>query len=225
VKILSLETTDPIGSVAAAVDENLLAEFNLNANQRSAQSLPPGIKSLLESVNWMADDVEFVALTIGPGSFTGLRVGITMAKTFAYAVDAQVLGVNTLDVIAETAPADVSKLTAAVDAQRGDVVLRKYQRQNDGLLMPTGEQCLMPFEHWLLELSAGDTITGPLPERMLKCIPPGINVLEPRYRRPIAGMVAKLARREYEAGQRDDIWSIAPKYSRRSAAEEKLLDK
>ena len=137
-KILALETTDAVGSVAAMSDGNLLLELELNQQQRTAQSLPPGMKTLLERVGWKPADVQLVALTIGPGSFTGLRIGVTMAKTFAYSVGAEILGVNTLDTIAEAAPADVSALTAVIDAQRGDIVSRSFKRDPEGWLIAHG---------------------------------------------------------------------------------------
>ena len=70
--ILALETTDSVGSVAAMADGKLLLELELNPQQRTAQSLPPGMATLLERVGWKPADVQLVALTIGPGSFTGL---------------------------------------------------------------------------------------------------------------------------------------------------------
>jgi len=89
VRILALETTEMAGSLAAMHDGKLLAELELDPRQRTAQSLAPGMKTLLAKVAWRPADVELVAVTIGPGSFTGLRLGITTAKTFAYALGAE----------------------------------------------------------------------------------------------------------------------------------------
>ncbi|OHB85019.1 MAG: tRNA (adenosine(37)-N6)-threonylcarbamoyltransferase complex dimerization subunit type 1 TsaB, partial [Planctomycetes bacterium RBG_16_64_12] len=110
-KVLALETTERVGSVAAMDDGNLLCELKLCPKQRSAQSLAPGIKMLLERVGWQPTDVDLVATTVGPGSFTGLRVGVTTAKSFAYGVQADILGVDTLEVIAAAAPAHVQTLS------------------------------------------------------------------------------------------------------------------
>jgi tRNA threonylcarbamoyl adenosine modification protein YeaZ len=99
-RILALETTDKTGSVAAMADGNLLAELTLEPTQRSAQSLAPALQQLLQQVGWQPADVQLVAVSIGPGSFTGLRVGVTAAKVFAYAVGAEVLGISTLEAIA-----------------------------------------------------------------------------------------------------------------------------
>jgi tRNA threonylcarbamoyladenosine biosynthesis protein TsaB len=98
-RILALETSDQTGSVAALDGDNLLEELILEQSQRSAQSLAPAMQNLLRRVGWQPSDVQLVAVSVGPGSFTGLRVGVTAAKVFAYAVGAEVLGINTLEVI------------------------------------------------------------------------------------------------------------------------------
>src|SRR4030042_1258471 len=103
-RILALETTDKAGSVAAMADGNLLAELTLGQTQRSAQSRAPAMLALLKQVGWRPADVQLVAVSVGPGSFTGLRVGVTTAKVFAYAIGAEVLAIDTLETIASGAP-------------------------------------------------------------------------------------------------------------------------
>ena len=212
--ILALETTDSVGSVAAMADGKLLLELGLNPQERTARSLPPGIATLFERVGWKPADVGLVALTIGPGSFTGLRVGVTMAKTFAYSVGAEVLGVNTLDTIAEAAPADLSALTAAIDAQRGNVVVRSFSRGPDGALQPPGDQRLVSIDRWLQELPAGMVVTGPALTKIAPRLPSHVILLDQKYWTPRAAMVAQLAHRQYTAGRRDDLWTLVPQYSR-----------
>ena len=121
-RILALETTERIGSVAASDGDNLLLCNDLNRDERGAQSLAPGIRDLLDQVGWGPADVELVAVTQGPGSFTGLRIGLTTAKVFAYATGAALLGIDTLRVIAARTPDNVDDLAVAIDAQRGDLV-------------------------------------------------------------------------------------------------------
>ena len=118
-RILAIETTERIGSVAALNDARLLAEATLTSEQRTAQSLAPALVELLSRARWQAADVDLIAVTDGPGSFTGLRIGVTMAKTLAYAIEAKVLGINTLEVIAAQAPPSEAAVTAVIDAQPG----------------------------------------------------------------------------------------------------------
>jgi tRNA threonylcarbamoyladenosine biosynthesis protein TsaB len=226
VRILALETTENIGGVAAAIDDNLLLQHNLDPQQRSTQSLAPAVKELLENVGWRPRDVELVALTVGPGSFTGLRVGLAMAKVFAYAVGAGILGLDTLEVIAAAAPPEVESLSVAVDAQRGEVVARRFRRgpaadRPTRWFEPLDSAELVPIEEWLASLPTGTTVSGPALRKWRDPLPAGTNVLDPTLWAPTAANVARLAFRDYTAGRRDDLWSLLPVYSRRAAAEEK----
>jgi len=221
-RILALETTDKTGSVAVAEDANVLLELELEQNQRSAQSLAPGIDAALKQAGWKPTDVQLTAVTVGPGSFTGLRVGVTTAKVFAYAVGAEVLGIDTLEAIAEAAPADVMALQVVMDAQRGDVVMRSFCRGvSCKRLEPVAPQELLPIDLWLDQLVAGTVVSGPVLSRLVDRLPTGVVPLDPRQWAPRASQVARLAAQHYAAGRRDDLWRLAPIYLRRAAAEEK----
>ena len=112
-----------------------------------AQSLAPGLVQLWEKTGWKSTDVELVAVTAGPGSFTGLRVGVTTAKVLAYVARAEILGVDTLEAVAMRAPADVESLSIGVDAQRGQVVAQTFHRRG-GLLLPEEAARLLNVDEW-----------------------------------------------------------------------------
>ena len=250
-RILAIETTDKIGSVAAFDDANLLAELVLDHSQRSAQSLAPAMRDLLIQVGWSPSDVQLLAVSIGPGSFTGLRVGVTAAKVFAYAVGAEVLGVNTLEAIAANCIATQSnKILVVMDAQRGEVVVQSFVRQADGWFAPAGPQDLLDADVWLARLSVAASgellpptnapplqwggfekrqdfleshqlVTGPGLVRLFDRLPPGVAALDQSCWHPRASAVGRLAARYHAEGRRDDLWKLVPHYYRRSAAEEK----
>jgi tRNA threonylcarbamoyladenosine biosynthesis protein TsaB len=220
-RILALETSDLTGSVAAAVDGNVLVELQLDPRQRSAQSLAPAVKLLLERVAWQAGEVHLLAVTIGPGSFTGLRVGVATAKVFAYAAGAEVLGISTLEAIAAATPTGVAAVSAAVDAQRGDVVAQRFRRGAGGWMEADGASALLPLEQWLAALPPGFAVSGPVLKKWTNPLPAGVTMLDRAFWRPMAADVARLAYRDYLTGRRDDLWSLLPLYSRPSAAEEK----
>lgn len=220
-KILALETSEAIGTVAAFCDGDLLYEHTLNPDQRSAQSLTPGVKATLEKVGWQPADVELVAVTVGPGSFTGLRVGVTTAKTFAYSVGAAVLGLDTLEVIAARAPADVQQLSVAVDAQRGQVIAGLFQRDGDGHFVAPRPSELVNAKDWLESVPTGLPISGPVLRKLADRIPEGVTVLPADRWAPTASAVGLLAKHYHALGRRDDVWKLVPHYSRPSAAEEK----
>jgi len=220
-RILALETSELTGSVAAAVDGKILAELQLDPQQRSAQSLAPAIRSLLKLIGWKPREIGLLAVTIGPGSFTGLRVGVATAKVFAYAAGAEVLGISTLEAIAAGAPDNITALSVAVDAQRGDVVAQHFRRETAGWLKPVGAAVLVPLEEWVQRLPPGSAISGPVLKKWAGLLPAGVSMLDRACWHPTAGNVARLAHRDYLAGRRDDLWALLPIYSRQSAAEEK----
>ena len=164
-RILALETTDPVGSVAAFDGCNLLSELMLDKSLRSAAALAPAMQSLLKQVEWLPNDVQLVGVSVGPGSFTGIRIGVSTAKVFAYCVGADVLAVNTLEAIAAgsgPAPCAVGDgqrrvpiTEVAIDAQRGDVVVQCFLGDSPDSLQPEGPQELMAAEVWLARLAPG----------------------------------------------------------------------
>ena len=221
-RILAIETTDKTGTVAATSDGNLLCELELDRQQRSAQSLAPGLHDLLRAVGWQSGDVQLAAVTLGPGSFTGLRVGVTTAKVFAYTIGAEVLGVDTLETIAAAAPIDVLAVDTAMDAQRGEVVARRFVRGTDGWFAAVGPQEILPIEDWLGRLVPEIPVSGPILAKLADRLPAGVRALDPALWYPRAAQVARLAWHYHALGHRDDLWQLAPNYARRSAAEEKL---
>jgi tRNA threonylcarbamoyladenosine biosynthesis protein TsaB len=220
-KILALETTERIGSLAIHDGDKLLDEKSLDAGQRTAQSLAPGVKTLLAEVGWAVKDLDLVAVTIGPGSFTGLRIGVTTAKTLAYAAGGKVLGLDTLEVVAAQTPTEFDRVSVAIDAQRGEVVAGTFTRDKAGHFDWETPAQLLPAEAWLSSLAAGTAVSGPIVRRLLDQVPVGLTVVKESHRIPRAATVAELAARAYREGRRDDLWQLAPKYSRRSAAEER----
>ena len=234
-RILAIETTERIGSVAAFQDTKLVAETRLTGDQRSAQSLAPALAELLKQLQWRAADLDLIAVTSGPGSFTGLRIGVTTAKTLAYAADAEVLGVNTLEVIAAQAPLPDdeipddeipddeinAKITAVIDAQRGQLYSASFVRESNASIRCVEETQIVDCADWLAKRQAGEVVTGPGLSRIAGDLPPGVSVVDPQDWAPRASTVGKLAAAHYENGRRDDVFQLAPQYYRPSAAEEK----
>ena len=221
-RILALETTDLAGSVALMDDGNLIAELELDPDQRSAQSLAPGIKSILESAGIKPSEIDLVAVPIGPGSFTGLRVGLTTAKLFAYAAECKIMGLNTLQILAEAVDPSIQRVATVVDAQRGDVVAAIFNCDADGIMQFESDEKLVAWSKWIAELPADIPVTGPFLRRKAAKLPEHVNVLDRSYWTPTAATTARLASRLFAEGHEDDIWTLLPKYSRPSAAEERF---
>ncbi|MHC4728463.1 MAG: tRNA (adenosine(37)-N6)-threonylcarbamoyltransferase complex dimerization subunit type 1 TsaB [Planctomycetota bacterium] len=101
--VLAIETSSRIGSVAIAVGKKILAEKTFSAPIRHSAEIFPAISDILDRFNRKPDKIEQIYISAGPGSFTGLRIAVTIAKTMHLANTAKIIAVDTLDVIADNA--------------------------------------------------------------------------------------------------------------------------
>lgn len=217
-RILALETSSRCGSVALLADERLIGSSPLLPGQRTAAVLAPTIAAQLDVAGWKAADIDLVAVAQGPGSFTGLRIGVTMAKTLAYAISAEVIGVNTLEVIAAQAACSRRNVWAVIDAQRQQLFASMTTTEEAG---PTR---LIDNQQWLAQLKPSDAVNGSGLRKLVDRLPTGVEVCDQSLWTPQAEMVARIGLRHFQAGRRDDMWKLVPQYYRPSYAEEKLKE-
>ena len=230
--VLGIETSGLDGSVALLDDEHCLGERCLNqTGRRHAQSLVLEIDELLRANSLTSMDVELIAVSRGPGSFTGLRVGMVCAKTFAYATQCRFISVDTFAAIAENVPTSFDRLFVVEDAQREDLFVGEYGRDEGGLWKPLVPIQICPAAEFLQARSETDIVTGPGVKKR------GLNgnfsnwLTDPKIIQPRASVIASLGRRNLTKNDLSvssidtDFWRAAPFYLRASAAEEKLASK
>jgi tRNA threonylcarbamoyladenosine biosynthesis protein TsaB len=220
-KVLAIETSGVTGSAALLEETNVVAECRLDSSHRSAQSLLPAIDSQLKSAGWLPGDIQLVAVAQGPGSFTGLRVGVTAGKTLAYAVGAQLIGVNTLRIIAHQAPRDPQRVNAVIDAHRGQVFSAFFSAAPDARWDEESPTQIMDDELWLQECRVDTLVSGAGLKKLGPRLPAGIRVAAEPLWTPTAAVLGRLGYADFCGGRRDDIWQFVPQYFRKSAAEEK----
>src|SRR5512146_512531 len=104
-RVLAIETSGRVGSIALAQGGSILAEAEFEHGLKHAAEIIPMIDRLCRERQWTPRDIEHAYVSAGPGSFTGLRIGITLAKTLAFATGAKLVAVPTVRVLAENAPA------------------------------------------------------------------------------------------------------------------------
>ena len=219
-RTLALDTSTSTGTVAVLESGVLLGQRELPRGQRSAQALAPLISEQLVEVGWKPREIELIATTRGPGSFTGLRIGVTTAKTLAYATGAQLLAVNTLEVIAAQAPTHVQTLEVVLDAQRQQLYRARYRRDDSGRLATVTQTSIVDASWWISSLESQSYVTGPGLSKLADRLPDGVRRVEPELWAPRAKTVGQLAFDYFRAGRRDDLWQLVPSYFRKSAAEE-----
>lgn len=222
-KLLALETSGKTGSVALLANGHLVLQRQLAADQRSAQSLVPTIRDCLAEAGWLPAQTDLVAVTTGPGSFTGLRVGVVTAKAFAYAADCSAIGIETLRTIAAQSRREAAELRAVIDAQRDQLYCGYFRVDQDQSVEQLRRATIVDCDVWLSELRPGTFVSGPGLRRrgLLDLLPEGIRVSDESVWVPQAATVGRLAWHDYQAGRRDDLWKLTPQYFRKSAAEEK----
>lgn len=219
-RVLAIETVDFTGSLAALDGQQLLQELSLPTEGRSAQTLVPGVQRLLAEVDWRPNQIELVAVATGPGSFTGLRIGVTTAKTLAYAVGSAVMGVNTLEAIAQAVPSEIERFSAVIDAQRGELFVADFHREAGGVLAGADTTRVLTRDQFFATLGAGSVVTGPASRTLQHALPQGVVTVDDALWLPSAAAIGRLALRQFLAGQRTSVFELMPVYFRRTAAEE-----
>jgi len=219
--ILGIDTSGLAGSVALSRGETVLSLRALEqAGRRHAQTLVAEMAALLTAQQLSPRDLNAVAVTQGPGSFTGLRVGIVAAKTLAYALKVPLILVDSFDVIAAQCPADWNTVWIVDDAQRQELYVGRYLRGDAGLWRLEGSRFITPARDWLASLPVEEIVIGPGTARLAADIPSPRIQREIEYTVPRAETVCRLANRRLIAGEVNDVWTATPFYIRVSGAEE-----
>lgn len=221
IMLLSIDTSGLAGSIALTRAGILLGECSLaQAGRRHARTLVAEIANLFREHNLASANCTGIAVSVGPGSFTGLRVGVVCAKTFAYATGCPLTAVDTFEAIAQGCPSDIESVAVIDLAQQGELFVGTYRR-TAGRWQREGEITIQPSEHWAAVRPGGLRVVGPGLGRLRGNLFPEAVCLPPVYDIPQARHVATIGTRQLQAGQAVDCWSLEPFYLRRSAAEEK----
>ena len=223
--ILAVETSGRLGSVALAQGNKLLSEKQFSGPLRHSAEIFPAITDLLSRFDKKPDQIEHIYISAGPGSFTGLRISVTFAKTMALANGAKIVAVDTLDCItANVNPQDKSELLGVIlDAKRGQFFIAVYEQTQDTRLKTpdsmwkkTLPDCLMTAEDFLARFSdrpimlAGEGLVFYKDKFAHK----NIRVLDEKFWNPSAANVHKLGWRLALQNQFADPLTLTPNYIR-----------
>ena len=133
-KLLAYDTSGEVLSVALFDGQKVVRELNEMSSVRHSTALAPAIQKLLRKARWNIKDLDCIAVGIGPGSFTGLRVGVTTAKTLAWALGKKLVGVSSLEALAlEAGGGREGMIAVALDAKKGQVYAGTYRLRNGKL--------------------------------------------------------------------------------------------
>jgi tRNA threonylcarbamoyladenosine biosynthesis protein TsaB len=223
--ILALDTSTDQASVALCIGSQPVAEVSWRAANHHSRHVMDVIRHALGLTGASAANLTALAVAIGPGSFNGLRVGLSIAKGMALARDLPLVGVSTLDVIASQSATAGRAVFATVPAGRGEVACARY-RAHGGELMRETEYLRARLAEAVGLLREGDVVAGPgrcmVAEAARQA---GADVAVESAARDLsrASFLAELARRYMDAGGGTQIDDVEPLYLRRPSAEEKRL--
>ena len=200
--ILALETSGLAGSIALLRGEQLINAVELPATgRRHARLLVPEVKEMLSHAGLRLRDLDAVAVSEGPGSFTGLRVGVVCAKTLAYALQKPLIGINTFQALAAALPAGETCVHVQEDALRGDVFAASYIRGGTHKWENQQAGRLIPLETWLTTTAPG-LATGPGLKKFGESLQQaGFRLAPVELWQPQAEHIGRLALAELAAGQ------------------------
>lgn len=130
-RLLAVETSSLAGGVALLDDEAVRGEYGLDVRVTHSERLMPAIDRLLRDAGWRPEDLEGLAVAVGPGSFTGLRIGLSAVKGLALALGVPVAPVPTLDAMAAVLPYATLPVCPVLDARKGEVYCSLYRWEED----------------------------------------------------------------------------------------------
>lgn len=194
----------------------------LEPSQRVARYLMPEIERLLAEGGITAAQLAGVAVATGPGSFTGLRIGVTVAKLLAYSLKIPLVQLDTLEIVAESTPLSPgSRVWSVLDAQRGELFVACREVSEDGHLKVVLPTQVFALANFLDRLQTGDVIARQLPMGWEQEIPAGVQLAELVTPDVMATTGGRLAWTRLRRGETTDPFELVPQYHRASAAEEK----
>ena len=222
-KVLALETATLAGSIAILDDvEGLIGEVKVSVKIAHSERLMPSIEWLLKASALSIKEIDAFAVSIGPGSFTGLRIGLSTVKGFAFATGKPVVPVRTLDAFARIVPFCSHLICPMLDARKNEVYAALYRWDNDMCIKTMPETSIRPDE--LLKDMNGPVVFMGEGARIYRkvisdILKTGAIFASPLQMSPSASTVAEIAVEMMKQGIAADPISLTPFYIRKSEAE------
>ena len=210
--IAAIETATRAASVAVC-SEDKFTEITQDSKLTHSETLLPQFKEVLSMANVTREMIDAVAVSIGPGSFTGLRIGLAAAKALAYAWNIKIIGVPTLHALAYHFP--YSTVMPMIDAQKNRAYIQIYRN-----LQPVTDIEILSIDDAIVKAeSFGDVIICGDVCHKIKSLPEDVKIAPINMRMPRAVNVALCGRDLLASGKIDNVMNIEPMYIRRSEAE------
>lgn len=214
-RLLAVETSTLAGGVALLEGERVIGEYLLDVRVTHSERLMPAIDRLLTDAGWTATALDGLAVAVGPGSFTGLRIGLSAVKGLAWALGIAVAAVPTLDAMAASMPFAALPVCPVLDARKGEVYCSLY-RWDGAAMRREWDYLALAREALAARLSEPTVLVGDGAEAVASR---HVRLAPPHRRMPSAAAVGVLGLTRFRAGEVVSATELAPIYLRPSAAE------
>ncbi|QKS70204.1 tRNA (adenosine(37)-N6)-threonylcarbamoyltransferase complex dimerization subunit type 1 TsaB [Paenalkalicoccus suaedae] len=153
--ILAIDTTSTVMTVAVVKDERLRGEITTHHKKNHSIRLMPAIRMLFEEADMKSEEIDRIVVSEGPGSYTGVRIGVTTAKTMAWSLGVPLVGVSSMEMLAQNGRYFNGLISPFYDARRGQVFTGLYRAAN-GIVEQVEKDQLIMHEEWLTKLKDYD---------------------------------------------------------------------
>lgn len=223
-RILGIDTSTMAASVAVIEDNQLVCEYTINTKKTHSQKLMPMIENMLKESDLNINDIDLIGICVGPGSFTGLRIGMATAKAIAHVNNIPIVGVTSLEMLAANMNLCDKKICSILDAQRNQVYTAKFEYIGNRLVQ-INDTDVLEIDKLINEISSSEDdyiLIGEAVykyEEKLKDIE-NISIPSPSHNVTKSSSLCSIALEKYNQGENiESCYTINPMYIRKSQAE------
>jgi len=219
-KVLLLETSGSSGIVALGFGSTIVAHRVLEIAKRHVSDMAPAIAEMLKECGWEAKNLDAIATGIGPGSYTGLRIGLMSARTLAMMTGARLLGISTFEILAQHClEVGHAKIEIIADAQQDKIYAQSFENNNSNLISAS-ELKIVSAAEWIANRDISFAIAGPGVPKVLPLRQANQGMVVEQSGNINKESFLALALKKLFSHHSDDPLSLQPLYLRRSSAEE-----
>jgi len=225
--ILALDSSTQTGAVSLCQGERIIAEYNLNLKMTHSQRLMPQVVRVMEETQMELNELDGIAVGIGPGSFTGIRIGVATAKSLAQVLEIPIVSVSTLEVLANSLVHTDKYICPVIDARRERVYTGVYKEKMDGLKQQVLSERMISVTDLVQKIGQDfneDVIfIGEAIDKYGAIIKSELGkqarFVTSTYNIPRGGILGRIGANKLKNDEGDDLFKVNPNYLKRSQAE------
>lgn len=221
-KILGIDTSGYANAIGVVDGNRILADYNFEARTDSLEKIVANIDFVLKEAGLTLKDIQGFGVGLGPGSWTGIRVGVTVAKMLAFSTGCPLAGTPTLELLADNVREMGAPICPVIYAGTGDMVYAAIYRAGNGVLTRVGDYYVGDIQGLLDTVREATVFLGSGAQRYRDLIDRTLGSLsidaEVSVGIPMGATAARLAVSRLESGQSDDVLALQPLYLKESTA-------